>query len=785
MAAFIVISADNRLHFLVDGIEKCRPRNPDVETYISTGKIVCSESGEYTYSYTISGEVEKNEGKVSLAKLLSNQFARFRKVCSISKEEPVNVFLLENPLNEGDLEQEKHWCSEFENIYEEGQGKDTGFRLFRILFTYDVKNPTDVTAQMRASLLKEILDNHHSSINEVNQGVKKMFDQFIFYIDNQNSDAAALCLDKDDHNLKMPRYLIDIMMLISNQNDSYGVMQAISNSCSTRCFAVGYAESMYYYPDVVRYFKIADYRDLMLKFLTGEDDKKDDNSRSIMDANRFPFGVRERKERLGKLYADVSFDENIDSYPESADKAIDDSLVALKKELKSERKKEYEDFENSLPIVELKGEISNIQEQLKEMHMKGDESVSQFEDRKGELKTLLEKESSELDKRRKEFAPQCPEYIDRKSILVGLGIDDSNDEVLREKSSDYWKLVNYACSKHFLDYMESMEEDKGCSEPPISSEPATTTSSTSSSVKENRRGCLGWLFFWKKENSLNSDDMPKTSLVPEEKHVETIIDDKSLILKIKDMLKCKKAFLNFVAQVDNMEEEYLQNKKATEEFELTKHSNSYWPLINKEQLAIEQQNSFLQRFESCRKEWTESKDPTQSSFRALMEQYSVNFTKQYSYINWDKPFPFIEELSVTKSLPKVCNELQKKAAPFANYNLVTDKQENKVIRKLYSDIPTICDDFDKMKSSLDNGTEISAYCSSHIESKICMMQFLPMDEDVLEHLVDLHDSSSSQGEDISGVSKVVTDDDNNTTLSEATSGEKAEAANDEIDWGKH
>lgn len=45
MAAFIVISTDNKLHHLVDGIEKCRPRNPHVETYISTGKIIRSESG--------------------------------------------------------------------------------------------------------------------------------------------------------------------------------------------------------------------------------------------------------------------------------------------------------------------------------------------------------------------------------------------------------------------------------------------------------------------------------------------------------------------------------------------------------------------------------------------------------------------------------------------------------------------------------------------------------------------------------------------------------------------
>ena len=100
------------------------------------------------------------------------------------------------------------------------------------------------------------------------------------------------------------------------------------------------------------------------------------------------------------------------------------------------------------------------------------------------------------------------------------------------------------------------------------------------------------------------------------------------------------------------------------------------------------------------------------------------------FIDWSQPFPFVKTLSVMDDLPKICNKLQALAAPFVNYNLTTAEKENKVVLALYTDMPTIDEDFKKMKGLLNNGTAISVYRSSHIESKICMMQFLPMDDEV-------------------------------------------------------
>lgn len=39
MAAFIVISASEKLNWIVDDIERCRPLNPSVESHIGTGKL--------------------------------------------------------------------------------------------------------------------------------------------------------------------------------------------------------------------------------------------------------------------------------------------------------------------------------------------------------------------------------------------------------------------------------------------------------------------------------------------------------------------------------------------------------------------------------------------------------------------------------------------------------------------------------------------------------------------------------------------------------------------------
>ena len=198
MVAFIVISADNRLHYLVDGIEKCRPLNPNVVTDISTGKIIKSDNGSYTYEYKIHGEGYKDGIAKSLNVLLSNQLAAFRLAHSIPKDQLVNIFFLENPLSETDYEESESWIEEFDKVYDNGKGSDTAFCLYRIIFSYCHDRPSDVCSQINRQVLQQIIKQHRN-----NQSDGDKFQRYIFYVDNQKSDAAATCLSKEDHDLSL------------------------------------------------------------------------------------------------------------------------------------------------------------------------------------------------------------------------------------------------------------------------------------------------------------------------------------------------------------------------------------------------------------------------------------------------------------------------------------------------------------------------------------------------------------------------------------------------------
>ena len=96
MAVFIVISADDRLHYLVDGIKKCHSLNPDDASFY-TGKIIKTEKG-YIYDYTISGLGDSKKSADSFRNMLLNQLAQIRSEYSISVNDLVNIFFLENPL---------------------------------------------------------------------------------------------------------------------------------------------------------------------------------------------------------------------------------------------------------------------------------------------------------------------------------------------------------------------------------------------------------------------------------------------------------------------------------------------------------------------------------------------------------------------------------------------------------------------------------------------------------------------------------------------------------------
>ena len=74
MAAFIVISTSEKLNWIVDDIERCRPLNPSVESHIGTGKLEKKENGLY-YVHNDYTEQVKQDEEQDLQNLITNQLA--------------------------------------------------------------------------------------------------------------------------------------------------------------------------------------------------------------------------------------------------------------------------------------------------------------------------------------------------------------------------------------------------------------------------------------------------------------------------------------------------------------------------------------------------------------------------------------------------------------------------------------------------------------------------------------------------------------------------------------
>lgn len=672
MASFIIISSDNRLHHLVDGIIACRPLNPDVSPNISTGKITKSNDG-YTYEYTIYGKSSTSKKEKSFADLLSNQLAQFRTAYSTSSE-TINIFFLENPFVEGCYEKVESWLEGFEEVYKKGH--DTNFCVYRILFTYDHDNPTDVWAQVDHSILSDLLKEH----TEISNGDSLSFDRFLFYIDNQKSDASALCMNKEEHDLKMPRFLIDFMMLASNSTDAYGVRSGITSPTShTRCFSVGFAESMYYYPDVERFYTHADLRDTYERILTTNDEKDGELGKEMMEIEKYPLGLCSRQKRLEKIYKDISYLENIKDYPESVDKHIDDSIKELEDMLKAEREKELEE--------------------------------------------APEKE------------PDCPEYINRSMIYEKLDIiiSDKKEDIVNNLAEQYEKLVAFSKTQTFMDFVNEREEFLQMADSAPLNEQVRTE------YEPSHAGCLGRLLFWKKSNSI--DDAPQALTASSDKIKLT-----DHIKNISKWLGEKKQYIKFCDEIAQIEKKFDEERSYCEDFILTEHINHYFPLIHLERLRQAQRKSFTNRMEEYICKWKEEAQPTLTSLVKLVEEGAKKYAREnFAFIDWSSPMPFAKDISSPDIMADICNQLQKKSCPFVNYNQISEFHEDKVTRVLYSDRPDFCTvEFPAMRHLLDKSSAISAIHSKHITSKICMMQFLPMDTGIIESLVDLKLTSKEE-----------------------------------------
>ena len=602
-----------------------------------------------------------------------------------------------------------------------------------MLFTYDLNNPSDVKTQIPASVLSEILNSH----KQVVENNRNLFNRYIFYIDNQKSDSAAFCIDKKEHDLKLPRLLTDFMMLSTNYTDTYDIQAAICPpDVNTKCFSIGFGESMYYYPDVERYYLHGDTRDIYDFILNTEDETFPDLSVKIMDVDQYPFGLKKRRKRLSEIYEDVPYSEDIDNYPLSVDFAICKTLSFLEDLLKEERDREFEQFFNSLTYLKQKQVVDSIQEKLNNSEVEDLNIENEIDVQKVKLSKLYEEEKGKLTKMVADFKPICPLFIDRSMIYDSISLVDNEEKEKIEQSQCalYQDLLNFVISKQFVEFVKNTEKERE------DKDPVPVLNKVKEDALSSRSGCLlSSLFFWKR-NKQHTNDEGQVNVVQEEKE-ESLIKH---IDTIKSNLKSKSEYKKFKERIVILESELKKEENLCNSYKLTDHLNHYYHLINLDKLKEIQKESFGERRLKVVEKWNDNNSCTLNSLIDITKEYARQHTKKrYSYIDWERPFPFVSEISKESTLPFICNQLQRRSAPLVNYNLNLEKYENRIIRIVFSDMPSFEEDIKEIKNRLDNGNEITAHFSSHIASKICMMQFLPMDEKILSNLVDLQDEDTT------------------------------------------
>jgi len=657
MSKYIVISTDNRLHYLVDGIVASRPLNSEVTTYVSSGKILHETEG-LTYQYTVESSTSVNGEKYAFHELVANHLAQFRLQHTMAQNDLVNIFLLENPLTEVQFAEGELWQREFQQIYDKGH--DRNFCLFRIIISYDVERPFNVNCQVDSHYLRSIVE----SANEEREA--QGFQSFVFYLDNQKCDAAAFCRDKKEHDLKLPRLLNDFMMLVSNQDFSYGIRNEITSPTNlTRVFSIGYAESMYYFPDVSSYFSMADMRDLHRHMLEAEDTLSE-GAKDIerLDAERYPIGLESRVEAFRRIYGHVSYDQNIDDYPDSADKQIDDALLSLKEYI------EAPDSECPPPLLR-----SEIYDQVKALE------------------------------------------------------EDDKKATLEELAAKYEQLIDFVKTKKFQEhcrkYLKQKEEEESA---------AKGERATAAELGQNE-GCLSKFAFWRRRELATPEPM-EPAPVPNDR---TFTD---WIKSIKDLLDLKRQYRHFIEQVQQIKETLRSENQEIAGFALSDHSSHYYHLINLPALRQEQASNSSARIEHLVSQWhAEEEEPCRSNLETRQRVASMDYARKFSYIDWDHPFTFISKVDARDNLAAICNRLYRISSPCVHFNRVSEFASNAAAPVIYSDRPNLVEEFEQIRPHLVNGSIINVCHSKHIASKICLMQFLPMDQSILENLVDLQDNA--------------------------------------------
>lgn len=684
MSAFLVISTTEKLNWIVDGIIECRPQNPNVSTYIGTGKLENREDGVYyIHNYSAKDGVNNDEEKATdLQELIANQFAHFRKESGV--KDNLQIFILDNPIDQESLAYSQKIFDVIDN-YVISQHFENNCSLTRILFSYDVSQSCNVCSQVIPEILRPII-----------QTAADKERIHICYIDNQDRNGAAMALSQEAHNLMLPRMLCDFMMLMSSSNSQYNIRNAVHND--TRIFSLGYAEYMYYFPDVKRYFEYAYQHDIRRYMLAHA--KPDIDS---LDYDKYPIGIEERVERLNPIYLDVPFDEKITDYPQSIDKQIDDIIVALHDSIVSIKEQAMEDAK--------KKDAETTAKRRKEMLENGEADEKNVE------------VTTEQDKVEKKY----PNYIDRNSIynlcLVEKMPDDQFDdnETCVNARKEYLRLIEFVQDREFKQFVFQVNS--------VNKSVADTDSLQS---QEERKGCNIFARWFKKEQP---QETATPAPIEQDSTDTTVKSPLEQIISISNLLKQKKQYQSLKAFEESLQKEVEQQAKNMNDFCLTSHCASYGSLIDVEKLKEYQSQISAVHIDAIIKQW-QSLDAKERNLSALYDETKAECKREleeFTYIHWDSPALFVKK---DLDIKYVCSELKEKSIPWVNSLVIRAEQENNTTFTFYTDNEQWHQAANDKQVELPYGTTMEK--STHISSKIAIFQILQWDEHIIEGLTDAH-----------------------------------------------
>lgn len=755
MASFIVISISERLHYIVDGIIRCRPLNKAIPFNVCTGKIQRADKG-YSYEYTIPGQPANKDTKRQLCECLTDQVAQFRRTCNIQSNQTIDIFVLDNPADSDEFERSQQWLDEFDTLYKKGI---TTFSLYYVLLTYDVQAPASVACRTERGILKKAVGRYVTTSANVRTYTAKLF-----FLDNIDMSEAAVWSSREDHDLMLPRFLTDFMMLASNPTDNYNVVNSIQ-STDTDCFSVGYAECMYYYPDVENYFVHACIRDLLNKCLNEEDEAAECDDEEAMDVEKHPFGLNNRDQRMKKLYADVPYTKDITQFPGTADAKIDNAIVCLKQLLIKERAKEEAEYDRK--CQECDKRVEEWENALNNASQRDEESAEEFDGRKEKIRTELT--NARKERKSMTFNPKCPCYIDRSAILNNYRLS-SKEQASCCDTAQYERLLDYACTSDFRSFA-TVDKDMPIGNREIANEEIPMEEELS-----NRPGCLSFLLFWKKKEPENWQ-IPSISNTTESNESESESKDaEDAIQQIIDNLYLKKRYKGFKKKIDDIRQEGENEKGMTDNFKLTRHSKCCSSLIKLAKLREEQEDKSDGLLKTCIDKWRGEDKPTLFTLKEEVEEATKDFThKNYLYVNWQEPFPFVE--TDTNILASIYDDLQRHSLPYAHYTLHNAQGGAPAISSIYSDRPNFDEEITNMTKSgkLQNGNQLGHQKSTHIASKIVAMQFLSMDKNIVNRLSALVDP---------GECTLLSDTDASTPSETICTTDSDSPENDGMDWGE-